>query len=492
METDGQQTPVLDLLVIGAGFAGLGMAIKAKQAGLAFVILERAAELGGTWRDNRYPGCACDTQSHHYSFSFAPNPGWSRRFAGQAEILDYLKRTAERFGLAPHLRFNERVVDLAFDESTGLWSARSTSGARFRARFVASAVGQLNQAAVAEITGLDGFSGRVMHTAQWDPSYAFEDKRVAVIGSGASAIQLIPALAERARELLVFQRSPTWIFPKENRPYASWEKALFRALPPWRWLHRASIYWSWERSWPEFLLNSRQATRKTAQLRQAISGEFADRSLAETLTPDYPLGCKRILLAENYYSALQRDNVTVVTEPIARIEDDAIVTRSGTCYPVEAIAMATGFKSHDFMPGLTITGRDGKRLGEVWSQSGGAEAYLGLSVPGFPNFFMLYGPNTNLGHNSIIFMIECQIRYILAAIAATRRRRAKGLEVTEAAMAAFYRQLNGELARIAWSGNCNSWYKTAGGKIINNWSTDTPRYWWRTRRLDLKHYRFLT
>ena len=478
-----------DVVVIGAGFGGICMGIKALQAGLGLLVLERADDLGGVWRDNVYPGCACDTQSHHYSFSFARNPDWSRRFASQAEIHAYLRRTADDFGLRAHIRFGQEVAGLEFDAAAAFWCVRTAAGGHFRTRFVVSAVGQLNQAARPDIPGLEDFAGRQMHSAAWDSSYDVRGKSLAVIGSGASAIQMIPPLAKVVRRLVVFQRSPNWVVAKEDRPFSQLEKALFRYLPLWARLYRASIYWNWERSWPEFLEGSRRALKRTREIEDDIRGKLGDSSLVERVTPSYPLGCKRILLSDDLYPALQRENVAVVTSRLMRIEGRDAITEDGRRYALDCIALATGFTSHDFLPGVTVRGRDGADLKARWAARGGPEAYLGIAEPGFPNLFFLYGPNTNLGHNSIVFMLECQVHFVMKAVAALAARGGRCLEVTEAAKTAFQRSLEADLAGTAWAGACNSWYKTPKGKIVNNWSGDTVTYWRRTRRPDLSDFK---
>lgn len=482
MDVAGQDMskPPLDLIVIGAGFGGIGMAARALRAGLRVLVLERADDLGGTWRDNIYPGCACDTQSHHYSYSFAMNPDWSRIYATQPEILSYLRRTADRLGVTEHLRCGAGVTRVRWQDEQGQWSVTTEDGADFAARFVVSAVGQLNQPLIPGFEGRADFGGKVMHTAQWDANYDLTGKRVAVIGNAASAVQAIPQIAKVAKHLTVLQRSPNWLVAKGDRPFEPREKRRFRALPFLQRLYRWSIYWQWERSWPEFIEGSRQSRRQTEANRRHIAAEAGD--LAPELTPDYPLGCRRILLADDYFPALQRDNVTLVTDQVERLTSDGIRTRGGRQIEADCIVLATGFHARDFLPGMEVEGRDGQSLAETWDKAGGPEAYLGIAVPGFPNFFLLYGPNTNLGHNSIIFMLECQITYVLRAIARLQRRGNSRIEVTRDALDRRRRIQDHELARTAWAGRCTSWYKTASGKIINNWSAGTFKYWWLTRR----------
>jgi cation diffusion facilitator CzcD-associated flavoprotein CzcO len=472
-----------DLLIIGAGFGGLCMAALARRAGVQVVVLERRQEVGGTWSQNTYPGCACDTQSHHYSLSFALNPDWSQRYAPQPEILAYLKKVADELDLTPSIKFGASVASAVFDETTDSWKVRCDGGQTYEAQFVVSAVGQLNQPAVPEIPGMESFPGATMHTAEWDHSYDFKDRRVAVIGSGASAIQLIPELAKTVSRLHVFQRSPNWLIPKLNRAFRPIEKGLLRHIPFLMRLYRWGIYWNWERSWPEFLVDSPQAEKRTSINRAGIEAAVRSADLREKLIPAYPLGCKRILLSDDFLETMQAEHVFLNTSGIARVEGREIVTNDGARVAVDCIVYATGFKSHDFLPGMTVIGRGGRDLKRDWEAAGGPNAYLGIAVPGYPNFFMTYGPNTNLGHNSIVFMLECQTRWILKLIRNARRRGKRTAEVTEAALAAFNRELERDLAKTAWAGSCSSWYKNAKGKIINNWSSSTVRYWRLTRRV---------
>ncbi len=476
------------MLIVGAGFGGICMGIKAKGAGLSVVILERAGDIGGTWRENVYPGCACDTRSHHYSFSFFMKSDWSRRFAGHAEILEYLHNAVDAFELRDDIHFNQTVRALHFDEDSSTWSVKTESGTAYRARFVVSAVGQLNQPAWPDLPGLETFSGKRMHSATWDTSYDLKGKTVAVIGNGASAVQLIPEVAKKAKHLTVFQRSPNWVVERNDRAFREIEKALFRWIPFWAWLYRSYFYWRWEKSWPEFITNSRPAKKKTAQLKERVAQEVNSSELAAALTPKFPLGCRRILLSDDYYPALQRDNVAVETTPIERLDANSLVTADGIHHHVDCLVAATGFHSHDFLPGVQVTGLGNADLHKEWESKGGAEAYLGITVAGFPNFFFLYGPNTNLGHSSIIFMIECQVHYILKTIDLLKRKGGSAIEITHNSMGEFNRTIQQNLKRTAWAGSCNSWYKSAQGKIINNWSTHTVGYWLRTRRPIAGHY----
>lgn len=477
-ETSTEET--IDLIVVGAGFGGLGMAVHAARQGLRFLVLERADDVGGTWRDNIYPGVACDTQSHHYSFSFAPNPDWSRRFAPGAEIHAYLRDTAQRFGLLPRIRFGCRVTELRFDAGAAIWHVESNLGS-FRARAVVTATGQLTEPAFPPLSGLSEFTGPILHTARWDPGFSAAGKRLGVIGTGASAIQLVPELAAEAGRLTLFQRSAPWMCPKNDRTFTEVEKRRFRRLPLWQRLYRYSIYWSWERSWPEFLDGSRKQKLRGEELLAWLETQVSSPELRARMAPDYPLGCKRVLLSDTFLPALERENVELCTTAIRRIRPDGVELCDGRAVELDALALATGFSAQEFLPGLSVTGAAGKELHEVWKDVGGAEGYLGMMVPGFPNFFMMYGPNTNLGHNSIVFMLECQAHFISKALRRLFGSGRRTIAVGSSEMAAYQKRLQAELARTAWAGNCTSWYKTGADKITSNWSSNTVSYWLRSR-----------
>jgi cation diffusion facilitator CzcD-associated flavoprotein CzcO len=473
------------VLVIGAGFSGIALGAKLRESNIPFLILEKAEEVGGTWRDNTYPGAACDSESHLYSYSFRPNPNWSRKFAEQPEILDYLKDCTEAFGIRPHIRFGVEVASARFDETAGQWIVETTSGETITAQFLVSAVGQLNRPSQPEIEGVENFGGRILHTARWDKTCDLAGKTVAVIGTGASAVQLIPRIAPLTKRLIVFQRSPNWITTKGDRPYTPRERGWFNRLRLLPWLHRQFFYWRCEKSWPEFV-NQSKAAHKAERNNLGILDRGVDSAgLREKLTPGYSIGCKRVLLSDDYYPALQRSNVDLVTDKITRIEDHAIVTENAR-HAADILVFATGFRATEFLAPMTIIGRNGRQLHAQWQS--GAEAYLGITVPNFPNFFMLYGPNTNLGHSSIIFMIECQVNYVMKCLKAVRKLGRRTNEVKENVMQAFIRKLGHELERMAWAASCSNWYKLANGRVVNNWSGTTSWYWWRTRKPKLDEY----
>lgn len=457
------------VVVVGAGFAGLAMGHSLKTAGVRdFVILDRADGVGGVWRANTYPGAACDVPSHLYSFSFFLNPDWSRKFSPQAEILAYLERAADELGLRPHLRFNRTVTAMRFDAEAGRWTLTFADGATMTARAVVSAVGQLAEPNWPEIKDHERFEGPMVHTAAWDPDVDFAGKRVSVIGNAASAVQMIPQIARTARSVTVFQRTPNWVIEKPDRAFTAAEKWLFRKAPWWNRVYRRMSYVIHEARFPAFLANSIASGHTRRQLTRQLKKRVPDPGLREMLTPDYAPGCKRILLSNDYLETLQRETVRLISRRAARLEPDAILTPDGQRVPADAIIFATGFKAVDFLASLEVIGLEGRSLKDHWA--GTPRAYRGVAVSGFPNLFMLYGPNTNLGHNSIIFMLERQAEYVARRIAGLISGRVKVMDVTPEAEAEFNRTLQKKLAKTVWAGDCASWYKTGDGVVTNNWS----------------------
>ncbi len=465
------ETPVperLDTLVIGAGMSGIAMGHHLKKRGLDdFLIAEKSDGFGGVWRDNRYPGAGCDVPSHLYSFSFALKADWSRKYALQAEILDYFEACAERFGLGLHLRPSLIVRSLTFDAGEGRWRVRFTDGSETRARVVISAVGQLSEPFMPEIAGLSDFAGPVMHTARWDNSVKLDGQRVALIGNAASAIQLLPEVSERARELTVFQRTPNWIISKPDRAFTKFEKWAFAHIPGWQRLYRLGSFLIHELRYSAFVRGSLASrfTRWTAK--RKIAKGVKDPDLRAKLTPDYAPGCKRILLSNDYFEVMQRENVRLVTDGISRILPDGVETTNGEIIPADTLIMATGFVTTEVLPTLEVTGAGGRSLREAWGAS--PRAYKGVAVAGFPNLFMLYGPNTNLGHNSIIFMVERQAEYIADKVSLILDGGLKSLSVRPEAESRYNAALQTRLSRTVWAGDCPSWYKTADGIITQNW-----------------------
>ncbi|HIC7210992.1 alpha/beta hydrolase fold domain-containing protein [Burkholderia stabilis] len=479
----------LSAIIIGAGFAGIGMAIALQRAGIHdFVIVERSHDVGGVWRDNSYPGAACDVPSHLYSFSFEPNPAWSHVFAPQPEIHAYLQHCARKYGLARHLRFGAEVERARYDEAHALWRVTLADGTTLSAAVLVSGTGQLSRPAMPDLPGIDTFRGRAFHSAHWDHDTPLAGKRVAVVGTGASAIQFVPAIAGDVQRLVVFQRSPAYVMPRPDRAYRPWEKALFRGLPWAMKLYRASIYLRYESRAIAFTrLHGLMDFAVGRPFRKLLARDVPSAALRERLTPDYPIGCKRILLSSDYLAAMSRDNVELVTQRIRRVTEDGIETADGAHHPVDAIIYGTGFAATEFLSPMRITGRDGLDLNDAWRR--GAQAYLGLTVPGFPNFFMLYGPNTNLGHNSIVYMLESQIAHVMRCVRAMRRDGACAIDVDARRYRRFNARVQQRLAGSVWS-SCKSWYVDASGHNSTNWPGFTLTYRWITRFAGLRAYRF--
>ncbi len=477
----------VQIAILGTGMGGLCMAAQLRRAGIdSFVMIEKAGEVGGTWRDNIYPGSGCDVPSHLYSFSFEPKVDWSRKFALQPEIHEYMKQVTRKYGLRPFIRFNTEVEEARFDEAAGLWRIRTTGGEEIEAHVVVSGTGQLNRPFVPKFEGSESFKGAAFHSARWDYGVDLAGKNVAIIGNGASAIQFVPEIAPKAKKLTIFQRSANWIVPKADRPYTEFEQRMFKRFPWLVKLHRYQIYLMLERNYLAFIRDNffGKLFRKAAL--KAMNAHIADPALAAKLTPGYPVGCKRILLSNDWFPAMARKNVEVETSHIARIAPDAVVTEDGVSHPADVIVYATGFETTSFLAPMKIVGRNGLDLNAAWAS--GAEAHRGVAVAGFPNFFMLYGPNTNLGHNSIIFMIECQVNYIRQCIEALKSTKLSTIDVRKEAEDAFNRDLQRDMQRTVWAAGCSSWYKTADGKVTNNWSSFTLRYWWQMRHPDFAEY----
>ena len=476
----------LHVLIIGAGFAGLGLAMRLRQQGIDdFLLLEKAGEPGGTWRDNSYPGAACDVPSHLYSFSFEPKTDWTRRYAPQAEIFAYVQQCISQYRLQPHIRCNSEVAEAWFDEPAALWRVTTTDGAIFSARALVSACGQLNRPLYPQLPGLEHFAGASFHSARWRHDVDLSGKRVAVIGTGASAIQFVPAIVPKVQQLTLFQRTPAYVLAKPDRAYSRFELALMQRWPWSQKLDRSLQYLYHEaRGIAFFVLPSVMRLMRWQFLRQ-LERQIGDVQLRARLTPDYPMGCKRILISNDYYPALQQPHVEVVSDAIRAVNERGVVTADGREHAADVLIFGTGFAASDFLAPMRIRGRGGLELGQAWKD--GAEAYKGISISGFPNLFLLYGPNTNLGHNSIIYMLESQFPYVLTCLARLRGD-VRYLDVRPAAQAVWNRQVQQAIKHSVWEQGCTSWYQNAAGKHTNNWSGFTFRYRQHTRKPDWSAY----
>ncbi len=477
----------LDVLIVGTGFSGLCMGVKLMEAGMkSFLILERAREVGGTWRDNDYPGCACDIQSHLYSFSFEQNPDWTRMFAPQAEIKAYLRHCAEKYGLLPYIRFGSEMMEARYDETAAQWNVVTRDGRRYRARALVSGIGGLAIPSIPQVDGLETFQGKRFHSANWDHEYDLRGKRVAVIGTGASAIQFVPKVAEQAARLDLYQRTASWILPKPDRTVSKFERKLFKWLPFTQRLFRSAIYWQLELRVIGFTMHSKMAQRAQTWAIRHIARYIKDKELRRKLTPDYTIGCKRILMSNDYYQALKEPNVEVITDGIREVRAHSIVTNEGREREVDAIILGTGFKAQDPIPRGTFFGRDGQDIVDAYKD--GFEAYLGTTVHGFPNFFILMGPNTGLGHNSMVYMIESQVHYTLQCLRAMRTQQLREIDVRADVQSRFNDWLQKDLADTVWSSGCRSWYLTAKGRNTVLWPGFTFTFRRMTRRFRTSDY----
>ncbi|MBN3753522.1 NAD(P)/FAD-dependent oxidoreductase [Paraburkholderia sp. Tr-20389] len=478
--------PELRIAIVGSGFSGIGMAIRLKRLGYTSVtIYEAAGELGGTWRDNVYPGAACDVPSHLYSFSFEANPAWSRAFSHQHEILAYLKHCARKYQVDSAIQFNARVMAARFDEARLVWQldiARNGVHETVEADIVIAASGPLSRPAMPRIDGIDAFNGKIFHSARWDHDYPLEGKRVAVIGTGASAIQFVPQIQPRVAQLLLFQRTAPWIMPKPDKPIGDRARWLFKHLPFTQRFVRSAIYWQMESRGIAFFVNPRLVNPAMKFARSYLQRRVKDPALRAKITPDYRLGCKRVLLSSDYYPALRQPNVDVVTTPIRTVVHDGIVTADGVHHPVDAIICGTGFQVNDVGAPFDVSGIGGADLGALWLRDG-PEAYLGTSIADFPNFFMMAGPNTGLGHNSMIYMIESQVQYIADCLRELRRRGARTMNLRADVQRAFNERLQLDMRQTVWASGCHSWYQTKSGKVTAIWPGFTFSFRRRTRRV---------
>jgi cation diffusion facilitator CzcD-associated flavoprotein CzcO len=473
--------------ILGAGFGGLGMAIRLLQSGERdFVVLERADEVGGTWRDNSYPGCQCDVASNMYSYSFAPNPNWSREFAWRDEIFAYLRDCADRFGVRPFIRFGHEMLDACWLEDQQRWLIRTNRG-ELTADVLVSGHGGLSAPSTPDIPGLSRFRGTVFHSAAWRHDHDLTGERVAVVGTGASAIQIVPAIQPKVGHLTLFQRTPPWIVPRMDEPFSPRARWLFRHLPFTQKLSRLKLYLG--RELVVLALRNPNVMRRGEQMaREHLREQVKDRELRKKLTPRYAMGCKRILLSNEYYPALTQPNASVVTESIREATETGLVTVDGVHHELDTIVLCTGFHVIDHPVMHQLYGRDGRSLAQYWN--GDMGAYLGTTVSGFPNLFILTGPYTGLGHNSIVYMLEAQFEYVLGALAALRERDAAALDVRPEAMEAFAAEMQEKLKGTVWTAGCASWYQDQSGKVTSVWPTFTWRFRKRARHFDAQAYHF--
>ncbi len=479
MDTETALPDHVKVLIVGAGFAGLGTAIKLQEQGRTdFLVVDKGSDVGGTWRDNTYPGAACDVPSQLYSFSFAPNPSWSRSFSPQPEIHAYLKRVARESGVLDRFRFDTTVTDAAWDEDDQLWWVSTTAGT-VSADVLVTGSGGLSEPKLPDLVGIEDFAGEIFHSSRWDHAQDLTGKRVAVIGTGASSIQLVPEIAEQVAHLDVYQRTAPWVMPRHDRAYTRLEKLAFRFVPGFQRAYRTGIYWGRETFVPAFTWKPKIATPAKLVSLKNIERGISDPALRAKVTPDFQIGCKRILISNAYYPALDRDDVELVTDGIAEVTPTGIVTADGTHREVDVLIVATGFHTTDQPIAHHIKGRGGRTLADAWSETG-MSAYKGTTISGFPNLFQIVGPNTGLGHSSMVFIIEAQIAYILSALQTMDQRGLGAVEPRPEKVAQWSADIQRRMKRTVWStGGCASWYLDAHGNNTTLW----PRATFTFRRL---------
>jgi cyclohexanone monooxygenase len=477
----------LSVGIIGAGPGGLALGIFLRKAGFGdFTIFDREDGVGGTWRINTYPGLACDVKSHLYSYSFDLNANWSRMWSGQAEILEYFERCAQRYGLGPHLRLNTEITSARWNGAA--WQLTTSAGEGFTFDVVVSAVGLFTRPVLPDLRQDEPFTGTLMHTARWDHRVDLRDARVAVLGTGSTAAQLVPEVAKVAKKVYSVQRSPTWILPKPDRPYTEREKWLFARVPFAKKIYRARL-WLRSESNIAVIENGSAKTHEFKNIAlRTLEANVPDDALRAKLTPDHPFGCKRLVFATDYLQALTQPHVEVVTSPARALRSRSLVTADGTELGVDVVLCATGYAAADYLGQIDVAGEGGVRLRETWND--GAYAYLGMAVPGFPNFFMLYGPNTNVGSNSVIFMLEAQARYIVRALKHMRRKRKSYVAVRPAAMAAFITKIDRWMAGTVWLTRCSNYFRAASGRVVTQWPRSSRAFWAMTRRFNAADYTF--
>jgi len=482
-----QERSDFPIAIIGAGFSGIGAAIRLKRAGVhSFTIFERSSEIGGTWRDNTYPGAACDVPSHVYSLSFEQNPNWSRRYATSWEIQEYLIGVVNRHELRERMRFNTAIVEARFDEGSGTWSLTTNDGDRFTARAVIAGVGGLVDPSYPNIDGMDRFEGEMMHTARWNHDVDLTDKRVAVIGTGASAVQVVPSIAPIVAMLSVFQRTPAWVVGKFDAVYPRWLRRFLARVPFFLHASRFVKYWISELRGPIVFFNSRILSRVGVALSMwNLRRQVKDPRLRQRLTPDFQFGCKRVLVSDDYWASFERENVDLVTDAIERIESKGIRTKDGSLHEADAIVLATGFKLGLVTAPFPIIGRQGRTLDEAWAS--GAVAYKGMTVAGFPNWFILMGPNTGPGHTSVLVYTEAQISHVVQAIKKLMAENLKYIDIRQDVLDQYNAGIQKRMKHMVWGG-CKSWYLNEDGSNHSLYPGFAAEYVLRTRRLRSEDY----
>jgi cation diffusion facilitator CzcD-associated flavoprotein CzcO len=476
-----------EVAIIGSGFGGMCAALRLHRAGIKdYVLLERGSDVGGTWRDNTYPGCAVDISTLQYSLSFEPKRNWTRLYATQQELFEYFTGLAAKYGVYAHAQFDSEVQELRFDEDHGRWHLSLSGGRAVCARFVINATGILSQPSIPAVPGVETFTGPVFHSAQWDHSADLVDKKVVAVGSGASAVQFVPAIAPHVKHLTVLQRTPPWVYPRSDRSFTLPERLAHRYIPGLqrvrraiRWARNDIVQLGLER-------NSKLISQSKAAGEEFLARSVPDPDLRALLTPDYEPGCKRRIISDDWYPALQRANVTVARAGIAAIDSSGVTDTDGTHHEADAVIFGTGFRATDFLAPMKVFGRHGAELGDHWR--GGARTHLGSTISGFPNLFLVYGPSAGLGNNSAVFMIECQVRYALAAIRHTRRRGLHTIEVRPEVERRSYTALQHRFKGTVYTSGCAGWYQSPDGHVDTLWPGTTAEFWLRTRWFNARQY----
>ena len=483
-----RRTPHVRIAIVGTGFSGLGTAIRLLQAGIDdFVLLERAGEVGGTWRDNTYPGAECDVMALLYCFSFAQNPNWQKTFGTRAELFDYLRELADRFGVRKHVKFHHEMLAADWDETARHWKIRTSKG-DYTAQILVTGTGYLSDPIVPDLPGLSDFEGKLFHSSKWDHDYELAGKRVAVIGTGASAVQFVPKIQPQVEHLDVFQRTPAWIGPKADKPTGKGKRWLLRHFPGY--LNFRRNFNMWGREVLAFMMARPSVAEKTlgGMVGKHLQKSVTDPELRATLTPEFTVGCKRMLFSNSYYPAIQQSNVDVVTDGIAKVGANSITTADGRTREIDAIILGTGFRATDRPVAGQITGRGGVTLAQAW-QTDGMTAHRGTTVAGFPNLFMMLGPNTTLGHSSQTVMIEAQIAYVLDAVQTMDKRGLTSVEVHADAQRAWTESVQAKQQGSVWNaGNCQSWYLDSHGRNPSIWPTYTWKFRRELKKFDLANY----
>ncbi|RZG84072.1 NAD(P)/FAD-dependent oxidoreductase [Acinetobacter sp. WCHAc060033] len=491
ISTNVVKTQTTQVAIIGSGFGGLAMAIRLLQANIHdFIILEKADAVGGTWRENQYPGAACDVQSHMYSLSFAPKTDWSKRYAEAPEIYDYIQDLIHDYDLKKYIQFNQEVVSTQYDEDHFNWHLTLKNGQKIDAQFVVFASGPLHVPQIPNIKGIEKFKGEVFHSSHWNHDYNLNQKNVASIGTGGSAIQYIPEIAPKVENLYVFQRTPAWVIPRDERAYNALDKKLFNRFEWFTKLHRARLYWSNEsRVVPIVKPAAMKYMQKAGEL--FIRYQVKDKALGKKLTPNYVMGCKRILVSNKYFPTFNRKNVELVTDAIQELTENGIITKDGKERKIDCLIYGTGFITDPriYLKSFECYGENGLELKDAWKD--GAESFYGVCTKGFPNLFQLLGPNTVLGHNSVIFMIESQVNYILQLMQMVGKTKTQAIAVKANVQDQFNEDVQKKLEGTVWQSGCVSWYQQDGGKNFSLWPTYTWKFWLQTRKANPADYRLL-